>query len=91
MPVWEAVGPNGEGMAAVLAEVTGLMREHRREGAFLIFSRAQRAYVDLLGPAPPGSLATLERMVRRSSRFRLVYDNRDARIWTLRAGGAPSA
>lgn len=91
MPAWELARRDDGQMPTVLADVIALMEEHRRSGAFLILSRSQREYTDLLDPAPRGSLASFEQMVSISSRFRLVYENRDASVWQLGREGAPGA
>jgi hypothetical protein len=52
--------------------------------SYLIITRSQKASIDVLGLAPPGSLERLERAVSRSQKFRVIYSNRDARIVTLR-------
>ena len=86
LPAWAPVARGAKDPSSVVADVARFMRKHPDGPAFLIVSRSQRRDLDLLGPAPPGSLARFERSVDRSERFRLVYENRHARIWKLRAG-----
>jgi hypothetical protein len=73
-------GGNGE-----LAEpVLGIMREHRRQGAYFIITRSNQADAEARGILPPGSLDRLEQALRRAPGVQLIYANQDARIYALR-------
>jgi hypothetical protein len=69
--------------ALLARHVASFMRSTRRPAAFLILTRGQRVYEDLLGAPAWGSTAALELGVRRSSAFRLVYRNTDGAVYTL--------
>jgi hypothetical protein len=68
--------------------VAWYMRSTDRPAAFLILTRSQRVYEDLLGAPPWGSMAVLEQGVRRSRDFRLVYRNADGALYALVKKGA---
>lgn len=51
-----------------------------RDG-YVILTRSQNAYVEALGVMPAGSLARIEDAIAASPDFRLVFANRDARIY----------
>ncbi len=70
--------------------VAGIMRDRHFPGAYLIITRSTKAAVDLLGELPPGSLERLEQAMATSPKFTVLYENRDATIFTLadRARGA---
>lgn len=56
--------------------------QQRRDGcAFVIISRAEMAYVDLLGVWPPGSLQRLRDEVRASPFMEVAYANEDAVVF----------
>jgi hypothetical protein len=63
--------------------------KHKR--AYFIITKRQEAGADLLGLAPRGSLHRVGRALRASPRLRLLYANRDARVYQLRrsAKGTP--
>lgn len=58
----------------------------RRPASALIFTRSQRASIELLGTLGPGVLQELEQHVATSDSFRLAYANSDARIFVLDTG-----
>lgn len=62
-----------------------------RPGSYLIFTRSQRAYTDLLGLMPPGTLARIEHAVVGSGAFRAVHRNRDAAIYVASPQGAATS
>jgi hypothetical protein len=70
-----------------VGNITRVMESY--PSAFLIISRAQKAYVDLTGIMPRGSVEDIERAVLDSPRFQEIYSNPDARIFVLapRGGG----
>jgi hypothetical protein len=55
----------------------------RRPASALIFTRSQRAAVDLLGTLPQHAFEDLRRRAASSGRFRLLYANADASIYVL--------
>lgn len=49
---------------------------------YLVLTRSQHVYAEMLGGAPTWSyLSKFERLLRRSDEFALVYSNRDAQIY----------
>jgi hypothetical protein len=79
---WKNLLENPNGILGVVYQMRHVMQGYP-EGAYLIFTRSQKAYSDLLGGSPPGSLSRVERAVERSPDFDLVYRNPDARIFRL--------
>jgi hypothetical protein len=71
----------------VALESLDRLRQHGEKGAFFIVTRSQHIDVDTFGSLPPGSLDRVEELVRSAPEARLVYDNPDARIYSLRRGG----
>jgi hypothetical protein len=59
------------------------MRISEGPGAYFIITRAQRAFSEGFGTFPPGRLDRLERALVASRQVKLVYENKDARIYTL--------
>ena len=53
------------------------------KGNFVIFTRSQKAYLDDMGIFPKGALDRVEKALLASARFRLVFANPDARIFSL--------
>jgi hypothetical protein len=51
--------------------------------SYVILTRSQKAEVSLMGVAARGSLEQFEQALAASSRFRLVYANEDAKIFTF--------
>lgn len=51
---------------------------------YVIITRSQKAYVEALGIVPLGAFDQLERDLYSSPDFRLVYSNRDARVFRAR-------
>ncbi len=86
LPSWENMPPTGPRMREVLSDLTEVMREAPGGRAYLITTQSQRAYVNLLGPAPRGSLDRLEQTVVASGAFTPVYSGGGARIWRLKRG-----
>lgn len=74
--------------------VAALMRQGHHPAAYLIITRSQEAHVDMTGLLPAGTLEHVERALRASPQFKVVYQNQDAVIFTLApgaAGGPPPA
>ncbi len=53
---------------------------------YLLLTRSQAIDVDQTGPMPPESLAGIERLLRRSPKFEVVFENRDATVFQLASG-----
>jgi hypothetical protein len=70
------------------AVIAGLMADRRYRASYLIITQSQKADVDMMGWLPAGSLDRIERALERSRRFRVIYTNRDATIFTLAPKGA---
>jgi hypothetical protein len=81
MPV--ANGPRDPSPTRLARHVASYMRSTSRPAAFLVFTRSQKVYEELLGTPPWGSTAALERGIRRSPDFRLLYRNRDGALYSL--------
>jgi hypothetical protein len=69
-----------------LATETAKLIQERGEIGFVVFTRASRAYDDLLGAQEWGSATGLERAIAASPRFRRVYATDDGAIYELREG-----
>jgi hypothetical protein len=81
-PVWEQRDQRNPSTQADVAFISRLLRPR----TYLILTRSQIADVDLRGPAAPGTVARLERKLRRSPQLRVVYSNPDAVIFAHRTG-----
>lgn len=66
---------------ADLVEVERVMRW--APSSYLLVTRSQIEYVDLFRPLPAGSLTNLEEALRGSDRFKVAFENRDARVYVL--------
>ena len=53
---------------------------------YVIITRSQKVEVDRDGSLPQGSLERIERILRRSDRFRVAYSTRDAVVFELEEG-----
>ncbi len=53
---------------------------------YLIITRSQKAENDALGKMPSGSLERIEQALMQSPKFQIIYENEDARIFTLGNG-----
>ncbi|MCB9098839.1 MAG: hypothetical protein H6632_04805 [Anaerolineales bacterium] len=51
--------------------------------AYLIITRSQKMEVDSLGEMPLGSLDKIEQALTRSPQFQVIFENQDAKIFTL--------
>jgi hypothetical protein len=74
----------GSGNGDLVKPVLGIMRQHRRPGAYFIITRSNRADAEARGILPPESLDRLEQALRRSPTVQLIYANQDAKIYALR-------
>ena len=68
-------------LADPVAYISDIMMGH--PSSYLIISRAQKAYVDMIGIVPAGSLDKVEQALLNSPKFRVIYTNPDARIFVL--------
>ncbi|MCB0209646.1 MAG: hypothetical protein KDJ52_09965 [Anaerolineae bacterium] len=50
---------------------------------YLIITRSQKVEVDSLGEMPLGSLDKIEQALTRSAQFKIIFENEDAKIFTL--------
>lgn len=55
----------------------------RYPAAYVIITRSQKAEVDMIGDMPVGSLDQMEQTLLQSPAFEVIYENEDARIFTL--------
>jgi hypothetical protein len=83
-PEWARIGALRPGGRAQVAALDEYLRAQETR-AYLVLTRSQRAQVDLTGLGPRGSVSSVERALRKSRRFRLLYANRDAAVFTLRS------
>jgi hypothetical protein len=60
--------------------------QHHRGGALVLMNRASQASLVMTGVLAPGSFEQYERGLREMPGTRLIYENRDARIYQM---GAP--
>ena len=65
-----------------IPDVISLIHQYARTG-YMVFSRSQFEYARIFQLTSPGALNNLEAAVRRSPRFRIWYQNGDARIYEL--------
>jgi len=70
--------------AELAASVAQYMLRSRPKRAFLIVTRSQRVYDDVLGAPAWGSSTDVLRAVERSARFFKMFDNHDGAIFVLR-------
>ncbi|MEA2492843.1 MAG: hypothetical protein QOJ29_754, partial [Thermoleophilaceae bacterium] len=80
---FEGPPPSSAQLATAIARY---MAGNRTGGAYLIVTRSQKVYDDVLGSQPWGSSTDVERAVQRSPRFSKLFDDGDGRIFVLRRG-----
>jgi hypothetical protein len=79
-----ALPPRAGATSAVIADrLASYMAGRRTPAAYVIVTRSVRNYDALLGSAPWGTVADLERGVATSPRFKLVYANPDGDVYAL--------
>lgn len=71
--------------------ISRLMGDQKYHTTYLIITRSQKAEYDMTGLMPAGSLDKIEKSLRQSGRFQVVYENPDATIFTLSSGTEPLA
>ncbi len=82
LSAWEQVRLGSRDFGPLFAETAKRMREGEG-GGYLILNRSTDPWFDVFERAPLGTYERLLVGARRSSRFRRVYANRDAEIFTL--------
>jgi hypothetical protein len=90
-PEWEPIAGSAANVNAVVRDAAKMLAARDAPEAYLIITRGQKTHLELLGLAPRGSGERLERAVMRSSAFRLVYGNDDAKIFRLTKRAADAA
>lgn len=70
-------------LADPAAMVSDIMTNANNPTAYLIITRSQKANIEMLGLMPPGSLGRVEQALMQSPKFKLIYSNHDAKIFTL--------
>jgi hypothetical protein len=73
--------------AQLAVAVARYMRRNKTGRSYLIVTRSQKVYDEVLGSQRWGSSTDIERAVARSPRFSKVFDNHDGRIFVLRQHG----
>lgn len=68
--------------AGQIPEIVTAIERYSRDG-FIVFASTGYTYASVHELTPPGALASLERAVASSARFRLWYATKDARIYEL--------
>jgi len=77
------IDSNPQTVRRVVANMLYIMRQHgRAHGSYLMISRAGLDWLDLL-QSPAGRLERVEAAVSKSPQFRLLYADRDAKIFTV--------
>jgi hypothetical protein len=61
------------------------MSNPRYSAAYAIFTRSQRIMDESLGYLPVGAAEKIEQQLQASGKFKIVYQNRDARVYVLAA------
>lgn len=89
--LWAQTEANRGDIGNVVASVEGQMRARGPGRAYLIITRSEKVYLDLLGFAPRGALDRFERALVSSGQFRQIYGNRDAKIFVIARQRGPSA
>jgi O-antigen/teichoic acid export membrane protein len=90
MPGWRLTLQPSADFAPVVEDVQQTLRSSHPRG-FLIVGRSEEEQADQLGYGTPGSLARFRTAVAASPRFRVVFRNADATIFTLAGSNRPRA
>ena len=70
----------------------GWLSDARYAQAYLIITKSQKAETEALGELPPGSLDKIEQRLLADSRFKVLYHDKDAVVFTVpRPPGAQAA
>jgi hypothetical protein len=70
-----------------LASLVARYLQGAKGRAYLLITRSQKVYDDVLGAQRWGSSSDLERAVERSPRFSKLFDNGDGKIFVVRSHG----
>lgn len=73
-------------LANAVAVLSDWMSNTSYRAAYLIITRSEKIEVEELGVMPAGSLDAIEHALLASPRFRVVFRNRDATVFSLAAG-----
>lgn len=86
----ESLETRQEIIADPVKVLTRWMSNEGYSKSYLIITRSQKAGIDMLGDMPRGSLDQIEQTLIASPNFEIIYENEDARIFTLKeeANGA---
>jgi hypothetical protein len=90
MPHWSAKAPVTADWRPLLQDVRDALHSTPRR-SYLIIARSEEKEVDQLGFGRPGSLTRFADAVAASPRFKVVYRNPDATIFTLAPARTTSA
>jgi hypothetical protein len=71
----------------VLASLVARYLRGAKGGAYLLITRSQKVYDDVLGAQRWGSSSDLERSVEHSPRFSKIFDDGDGKIFVVRSHG----
>ena len=84
-PEWKRIGATATNVSvsAVTSLITRRLKDKKHQHAYLIVTRSQIANADLFGIFPHGLVERLERGLTTSRAFRVVFANRDGRIFEL--------
>ena len=79
--------PPAETPVELADRVADALDEHRGDAAaYLLISRSQEDYEEMMGTLAWGSVRALAEGAQQSPRFRLLYENPDAMVFDLAAG-----
>lgn len=70
-------------MADPVQVLSRWMGNENDTAAFLIITRSQKSEVDMVGKMPAGSLERIEKALIQSARFKVLFANADATVFTL--------
>jgi hypothetical protein len=88
--LWAQTEASGGDIGNVVASLESQMRARGRGRAYLIITRSEKVYLDLLGFAPRGALDRFERAVVSSGQFSQIFGNRDAKVFVVAQQRGPS-
>ncbi|MCL5256796.1 MAG: hypothetical protein M1319_03250 [Chloroflexi bacterium] len=66
-----------------ISYITYLMSDLKYHGAYLVVTRSEEAYINLLDIMPKEDLTSLEQALANSANFRLIMSNSDAQVYVL--------
>ncbi len=74
--------PTGQALLDVDA-ITKVMANEKYPSAYLILTTSQKVWIELFSGLPPGAWDRFQHDLNASGKFRLIYSNNDAQIYTL--------